>query len=134
MGRSCLLSGTALLLVTLATAGASASAAVATAGQPPGKPAPPGSHPSKPSGDVSVGIAYHGGLLVLSSDRAGRAQIVLRSADGVRHWLKLVKLQTPTTTLRLKTLFPLITKGRYRVVVRPLFHGGFLSGSWITVR
>jgi hypothetical protein len=103
------------------------SVGFAQAAPPPGKGQPP-KHDA-----VSVGIAYSHGVLVLSSEAAGRAQIVIRSADGRRHWLKTVKLQVPTTALPLKKAFPHITSGRYRVVVRPLFDDGFLSGTWIVV-
>jgi hypothetical protein len=132
MSGNRLRSGIALLLGALAIGCASAAAAAPAAADPPVK-LPPVEQPPKHGGGVSVGIAYRHGSLVLSSDKAGRAQILIRSADGRRHWLKAVRLQTPTTTLRLKTLFPKITPGRYRVVVRPLFAGGFLSGAWITV-
>jgi hypothetical protein len=104
------------------------SVGFAAAAPPPGKGQPPKHHDS-----VSVGIAYSHGALVLSSEQAGRAQVVIRSADGRRHWLKTVKLQVPTTSLPLKKVFPHITSGRYRVVVRPLFDNGFLSGAWIVV-
>jgi hypothetical protein len=103
------------------------SVGFAAAAPPPGKGQPSKHH------SVSVGIAYNHGVLVLSTDKAGRAQIVIRSADGRRHWLKTVKLQVPTTALSLKKVFPHITSGRYRVVVRPLFDDGFLSGAWIVV-
>jgi hypothetical protein len=93
----------------------------------------PVKHPPKHGRGVSVGIAYANGFLILSSEEAGRAQIVIRSADGRSHWLKTVKLHTPTTTLPLSKTFPRITSGRYRVVVRPLFDDGFLSGAWIVV-
>jgi hypothetical protein len=104
------------------------SVGFAAAAPPPGKGQPPKQHAA-----ISVGIAYSHGALVLSSDAPGRAQIVIRSADRRRHWLKTVKLQVPTTLLPLKKAFPHITSGRYRVVVRPLFDNGFLSGAWIVV-
>ena len=94
---------------------------------------PPVEHPPKHGQSVSVGIAAANGFLILSSERTGRAQIVVRSADGHRHWLKIVKLHAPTTMLPLAKTFPRITSGRYRVVVRPLFDNGFLSGGWILV-
>ena len=109
--------------------------AAASAGAAPSKVAvrPPPKPPRKHHGGVAVAIAYRHGLLILSSSTAGRAQILIRSADGARKWVATVNLQTPTTTLRLKTLFPKITKGRYRIVVSPAFDGGFLSGVWIVV-
>ena len=93
----------------------------------------PVKHPPKHGRSVSVGIAYVNGYLILSTGVAGRAQVIVRSADGHHHWLKTVRLHTPTTNLRLTTTFPTITSGRYRVVVRPLFDDGFLSGAWIVV-
>ena len=93
----------------------------------------PVKHPPKHGRSVSVGIAYAAGFLILTTDVAGRAQVIVRSDDGHRHWLKTVKLHTPTTKLPLTTTFPRITSGRYRVVVRPLFDDGFLSGVWIVV-
>jgi hypothetical protein len=96
--------------------------------------APPPGHGSKPHQGITVGIAYAHGDLVLSSAKAGRARIVMRSADGLHKLLKTVTLQTPTTVFQLRTLFPKIMKGRYRIVVSPRFKDGYLSGAWITVR
>ncbi len=115
---------TVLLLLTTLILGTVSSV---SAGKPPVK------HPPKHGRGVSVGIAYSGGFLILSSDVAGRAQIIVRSGDGHRHWLKTVRVHTPTTKLPLTKTFPRITSGRYRVVVRPLFENGFLSGAWIVV-
>ena len=126
--RRCRARASSLASCRFSSLGSSASGSP-NAAPPPGKGQPPKHHDP-----VSVGIAYSHGALVLSSERAGRAQVVIRSADGRRHWLKTVKLQVPTTTLPLKKVFPHITTGRYRVVVRPLFDNGFLSGAWIVVR
>ena len=123
MSRTRLAFGLAPILVALIL-----SVGFAAAAPPPGNGQPPKHHAS-----ISVGIAYNHGALVLSSEQAGHAQVVIRSADGRRHWLRMVKLYVPTTTLPLKKVFPRITSGRYRVVVRPLFDDGFLSGAWITV-
>jgi hypothetical protein len=122
VSRTRLALGLAPILVALIL-----SVGFAAAAPPPGKGQPPKHH------SISVGIAYNHGALVLSSEQAGHAQVVIRSADGRRHWLKTVKLLVPTTSLPLKKAFPHITSGRYRVVVRPLFDDGFLSGAWITV-
>lgn len=139
---------TTVVLIALAAGGAAAAARPVSLGsadkQPPGKQspatqAPPGKrsghgeHAPKPHQSITVGIAYSNGALILSSARAGQARIVMRSADGRHKFLKLVTLQTPTTTLPLKQLFPKITTGRYQVVVSPRFRDGFLSGAWITV-
>jgi hypothetical protein len=90
-------------------------------------------HPPKVHDAVSVGIAYRHGSLILSSAKAGRAKILIRSEDGQHKFVTSVTLLTPETTWPLKKLFPKITKGRYRVVVLPSFKDGFLSGRWINV-
>ena len=123
-GRPVFATWVAVLAVIVIGAGAAGATA---AGKPPLK------HPPKHGRSVSVGISYANGFLILSTGVAGRAQIIIRSADGHRHWLKTVRLHTPSTMLPLSTTFPTITSGRYRVVVRPLFDNGFLSGAWITV-
>jgi hypothetical protein len=130
VSRKHILVGMALAVVALFVGVGSADSAAKVA--PPAKP-PPAKPPPKDHTSVSVGIAYSHGMLTLSSTKAGRAQIVMRSADGRRNWLTTVHLQPPTSTFRLKTLFPKITSGRYRIVVRPRFQDGFLSGAWITV-
>lgn len=94
---------------------------------------PSGTRPPKHHRGITVGISYSNGSLVLASTVAGRAQIFMRSADGHHNWVQTVRLQAPTTSFPLKALFPKVTKGRYRVVVRPRFRNGFLSGAWITV-
>src|SRR4051812_43752297 len=76
MTRARLAFGLAPILVALIL-----SVGFAAAAPPPGKGQPPKKHDA-----VSVGIAYSHGALVLSSERAGHAQIVVRSADGRRHW------------------------------------------------